>query len=144
MVIASLGTENNFVKNIRAFWNYQTNTDKLYWNFHNVVQIQNARNSYKSYLPFVAQQPKWGLGRLNDEVSRSHKIRHTHARAVGLLWTGDRLIAESTALNEINIHALSGIRTRDPRNRCSPGLGLRPHGHWNQLQIILYIYIYIK
>ena len=26
----------------------------------------------------VAQHPKWGLGRLTVEVSRSHTIRHTH------------------------------------------------------------------
>ena len=33
-----------------------------------------------SFYISVAQHPKWGLGRLTVEVSRSHAIRHTHNR----------------------------------------------------------------
>jgi len=58
---------------------------------------------------------------------------HTHTHTIGLLWTGDQLFTEATALNEINIYALSNIRTRDPSNEGAPDLGLRPQGHRNQL-----------
>ena len=34
---------------------------------------------------------------------------------------------------ETNIHALSGIRNRDPSNRAAADLRVRPHGRWNQL-----------
>jgi hypothetical protein len=93
----------------------------------------------------VVQQPNWGLGRLLVVVSKSHTIRqthththtightHTHTHTVGLLWTGDQLVAEANALNENNIYALCGIRTRDPSKQGTPGLGLRQHGHRNQL-----------
>ena len=41
----------------------------------------------------VALQPKSILGHGIVEVSRSHKIRHTHP--VGLLWQNDQLVAEA-------------------------------------------------
>jgi hypothetical protein len=38
-------------------------------------------------------QPKFGLGRLPVEVSRSHARTHTHTEPVGLLWTSDQIVA---------------------------------------------------
>jgi hypothetical protein len=51
----------------------------------------------------VVQQPKTGPDHLMVEVSRSHTIRHTHARRhththpVGLLWMSDQLVADASA-----------------------------------------------
>ena len=44
---------------------------------------------------FLAPQSTSGLSRLILEVSGSHTIRHTHTHPVGLLWTSDRLVAET-------------------------------------------------
>jgi hypothetical protein len=47
-----------------------------------------------------------GLGRL-FEVARSHT--HTHTHTVGLLWTGDQLIAEAAAYTTHNKHETNVI-----------------------------------
>jgi hypothetical protein len=56
----------------------------------------------------------------------THTIRHT----VGLLWTGDQPVAEASThtvqhniyTQETNIHAPSGIRTRNPSNQAAADL----------------------
>jgi hypothetical protein len=54
---------------------------------------ENDRNMTNT-IPFsVAQRPNSGLGHYIVEVSRSHTIRHT--QPVGLLCTGDQLVAEA-------------------------------------------------
>jgi hypothetical protein len=54
-----------------------------------------------------------------------------------LLWTSDQSVAEAatytTQTEEMNIHALSGIRTSDPSNRAAAHVCLRPHGHRDRL-----------
>jgi hypothetical protein len=60
-------------------------------------------------------------------------FRHT----VGLLWTSDQTVTETSTCagqhnietQETNIHALSGIRTRDPSNQAAVDLRLRPRGY---------------
>jgi hypothetical protein len=79
-------------------------------------------------------------------------FRHT----VGLLWTSDQPVSETstytgqhnTETQGTNIHALSGIRTRDPSNQAAADLRLRPRGYrgrqlYDRLYIYVYIYIYI-
>jgi hypothetical protein len=69
---------------------------------------------------------------------------HTYRRAVGLLWTSDQPVAEASTYTEIhnietqetNIHAPSGIRTRDPSNRAAADLRITP---CNKLLLILII-----
>ena len=51
----------------------------------------------------VAQHPKWGLGRLTVEVSRSHTIRHTHT-PVGLLCTRYQSVAQAATYTTHNKH----------------------------------------
>jgi hypothetical protein len=65
----------------------------------------------------VALQAIACLRRLVLEVSRPHT--HTYAYSVGLLRTSNHLVAETTdyTTKETNIHALGGIRTRNPCNR---------------------------
>jgi hypothetical protein len=62
-------------------------------------------------------------------------IQLTHA--VGLPWTSDQLVAEASTYTgqhiietqETNIHALSGIRTRDLSNQAAADLRLRRRGY---------------
>jgi hypothetical protein len=66
-------------------------------------------------------------------------VQFTHT--VGLLWTSDQLVAEASTYTEqhnietqeTNTHALSGIRTRDPRNQAAADLRLRQRGHRDRL-----------
>jgi len=58
---------------------------------------------------------------------------HTHTHPVGLLWTGDQLVAETstwkhTTNSTENIHAFSGIQNHNPSNqetldRAATGIG---------------------
>jgi hypothetical protein len=82
-----------------------------------------------NHFVYVAQQPNWGVGRLNVDVSRSLTIRGTHP--VGLLWTSDELVAQAASYTlqqtqETNIHTIIVIRTRDPSNKAAADLRLRP------------------
>jgi hypothetical protein len=38
--------------------------------------------------------------------------------------------------NPTNIHAPSGIRTRDPSNRAAADLRIRPRGHWDRRNVV--------
>jgi hypothetical protein len=76
------------------------------------------------------------------EVSRSHTVRHTHththththgrtslnersARCRG------RYLHKTQQTQDTNIHALSGIRTRDPSNQAAAGLRHKMREHRN-------------
>jgi hypothetical protein len=69
-------------------------------------------------------------------VSWSHTYRHT----VGLLWTSDQPVAEtSTYTGQHNIetqqtyiHVPSGSRAHDTSNQAAADLRLRPRGHWDR------------
>jgi hypothetical protein len=82
---------------------------------------------YSPYFSFVL---------LRTEVSWSHTYRHT----VGLLWTSDQPVAETSTYTgqhdietqQTNIHAPSGIPTGDPSNQTAADLRLRPRGHWDR------------
>ena len=51
-------------------------------------------NYCQTQLVYMAQYPTAGHGLLIHEVSRSHTATH-HSR-VGLLWTSDQLVAETS------------------------------------------------
>jgi len=59
---------------------------------------------------FLVRQPTVGQGLLIHEVSRSHTTMH---QSVGLLWTSDQLVTETSTLQHTtlttNIHAPGGI-----------------------------------
>jgi hypothetical protein len=79
-------------------------------------------------------------------------FRHT----VGLLWTSDQPVSETSTCTgqhnietqETNVHALRGIRTRDPSNQAAADLRLRPRGYrgrhlpYNIIIIRVYEYHY--
>jgi hypothetical protein len=66
--------------------------------------------------------------------SRGFVITHNDApQSVGLLWTSDQLVAEtSTWQYTTNIHVLGGIRTHDRSRRAAVDLHLRPSSHWDR------------
>jgi hypothetical protein len=87
-----------------------------------------------------------GPGRLVVEGSRSHTIRHTHARThahthtypLGLLWTSDQLVAETstwkrTTITTENIHAPppEGFEPVIPATERLQNYARR-RGHWDR------------
>ena len=63
-----------------------------------VVQHRTVPQLYKitplvSFFLSLAQQPNAGLGRLIFEASRSYTMTQ---QSVGLLWTGDEPVAETS------------------------------------------------
>ena len=78
-------------------------------------------------------------GLLILEVLRSHSDT---PHSVGLLWTSDQLVAETSTCQHItqqtDILTLGGIKTRSPSKRVAAVPRIRPRGHrdW-QCYIIL-------
>ena len=73
-----------------------------------------------------------GLGLLY-EVPGSHSVTHKHS--VGLLWTRDRPVAETSTWQHTtptrHRHPCpGGIRTRNHNKRAAADPRLRPRGHW--------------
>jgi hypothetical protein len=59
--------------------------------------------------------------------------------SVRLLWTRDRPVTETSTLQHLqqtNIHAPGGIRTRNPSRRAAADPRLRQLGHWDLKQLI--------
>ena len=92
-----------------------------YWLFH---------HSFLVILFFlsVAQQANSGPSRLIVEVSRSHTPGRTPPNEQS---ARRRLhyLHSTQQTQETNMHALSGIRTRDLRNQADADLHITPHGH---------------
>jgi hypothetical protein len=89
----------------------------------------------KAYFIFLAQQLNSGLGRLVVEASTLQTIRHTLGRTPLNECSArrrGRYLHNTQQTQETNIHALSGIRTRDPSNRAAADIRLRKHGHRNR------------
>jgi hypothetical protein len=67
---------------------------------------------------------------------RSFLITHDTPQSVGLLWTSDQLIAETSTWQHTtyttNIHAPGGIRTYNRSRRAAIDLRLRPSCHWDR------------
>jgi hypothetical protein len=90
-----------------------------------------SRQSHSS-LPTGAYSP----GRTFGLPFRGFLITHTDRHTVGLLWTSDQPVAETSTYTgqhnietqQTNIHTPSGIRTRDSSNRAAVDLRLRPRG----------------
>jgi len=53
-----------------------------------------------------------------------------------------RYLHNTQQTKQTNIHALSGIRTRDPNNRAAEDLRLRPHSHRDRLNFNYGSYYY--
>jgi len=92
----------------------------------------------------VAQHPKSGLDRFIIEVHRSHTDSLTHTHTHTQQDSSERASSSPhsplqtlpTKTQEMNIHDLSGIRTRNSRILSPADLYLRQHGHWDPFRLI--------
>jgi hypothetical protein len=101
-----------------------------YWNYY---QIWAHINTFQFNLIPGELRPNAGHDLLIIEVSRSHSL--DAPQSVGLLWTSDQPVAETSAWQHTtlttNTHALGAIRTHNLSKRAAANLRLRPHGHWD-------------
>ena len=85
---------------------------------------------YRNYIFFLLPlQPNAGYGLLIHEVfSRSHTTDTT--QSVGILWTNDQLVAETSTLQHTTLKtdllAPGGIRNHDLSRRATTDLRRRP------------------
>ena len=84
--------------------------------------------------------PQWARA-----SSFTRVLDHTQRQplSVGLLWTSDQPVAETTTwqhttLKETDIHAPGGIRTHNPSRRAAADLRLRPRGHRDRRHTALF------
>jgi hypothetical protein len=85
----------------------------------------------------IQPPPPVSQGFLTVEASRSHSDT---PHSVGLLWTSDQADTDTSLTNtkhskETDIHALEGIRTRNPTRREDTDPRLRPRGTYDNMQI---------
>jgi hypothetical protein len=85
----------------------------------NVCHRVNRESGNKKFF-FLTQQSNTGQGRLIHEVSRSLSLSlsllHTHTESVGLLWTSDRPVAEtSTWQHKTRVRHLYPWRDSNPQ-----------------------------
>jgi hypothetical protein len=62
-------------------------------------------------------------------------ITHDAPQSVGLLWTSDQSVAETSTpqhSQQTNTHAPRGIRTHNLSRRAAEDLRLRLRGHWDR------------
>ena len=92
----------------------------------------------------MALRPNAGHGFFILEVPRTHDT----PVSVGLFWTSDQLVAETSYLTThsnqpTNIHAppTGGVRTRNLNRRAAVHLHLRPRVYWDRRKYI-YLFIY--
>jgi len=87
----------------------------------------------------ITQQPSVVKDLLITEDSRSHP---NTPHLVGLLWTSDQLVAETSTWQHTTLttgrHACLRRNSKpNPSNRAAADPRLRPHGHWDRHQIFL-------
>ena len=64
---------------------------------------------------------------------RGFLITHNDApQSIGLLWTNDQSVAETSTWQHTNIQALGEIRDHNLGRRAAEDLRLRPRGHWDR------------
>ena len=124
-----------------VLWIFQK---KKHWNLpHTCTPITDFFFSWR-YNPLwvCILQPSGGL-----EPPRVWGFLITHndaPQSVGLLWTSDQSVAETstwqhTTLTTDKHPCPSGIRTHDLSRRAAIDLRLRPRGHWDRHQWLVFI-----
>jgi len=120
-----------------------------------VENFPNFGNNMFSFSSSVASAPrvwarKWGQYFFSCGAAAQRGPRPPHfwgslithndsSQSVGLLWTSDQFVAETstwqhtTLHNRPNIHVPGGIRTHDLSRRAAADLRLRPRGQWDRL-----------
>ena len=87
-------------------------------------------NNYVNACLFLGRQPTVGQGLLIHEVSKF--TQPDAPQSVGLLWTSDQPIAETSTWQHTNIHAPGGIRIHNISRQAASDLRLRSRGHWDR------------
>jgi hypothetical protein len=148
-------------KDSPTFFPQRTPPSKIIFHIPMNPYLWKALQAEKAQFNYCAAASSGGgapsLLRLHDHILLD--IPHS----VGLLWTSDQPVAETSKWQhskETDIHADSGIRTRNPNKRTVADQLLRPRVHWDRhceitvkkfyfiyryifhLFIIIYIYIY--
>jgi hypothetical protein len=99
-----------------------------------VIKIHDTDVISTSPPPPMPRQPLVDQGVLIVKVSRLHSFRHTTLSRI--FWTiGQPDVEISTSqhiIQETDIHAAGGIRTRNPSKRTAADPRVRPHGHWDR------------
>jgi len=110
----------------------------------------NLNGSPILFVCFWRYSPQWARA---TSFTRFLKITHNDVpQSVGLLWTSDQLVAETSTCQHTTItkdkHPCpSGIRTHNLRRRAAADLRLRTRGHCDRLSPILaraIDYLYFK
>jgi hypothetical protein len=101
---------------------YQPNT-----RLHGVANTEDQNINYEYFVIgltyfSVALRPNWGLGRHILEVSRSHTIRHTHARMHAHSKTPRNEWSARRRSSYLHNKHIGGIRTRDALDRTATGI----------------------
>jgi len=91
-------------------------------------------SEYEIFVCFFGATAPRGPG---PPLSRGFEITHNDAsQSVGLLWTSDQLVAEtSTWLHTTlttDIHDTGRIRTHNLSGRAAADPRIRPRGHWDR------------
>jgi hypothetical protein len=122
-----------------GFQNARCNNNKnivKYYQLKRQCKFQTTALHY-SHLP-AAKRPKTDLRLLNFEFSISHTITHTPGRTP-LNERSPRLrchyLHNTQQTQDTNIHALSGVRSLDPKNEAASDLRLRPRGNRHRLAV---------
>jgi hypothetical protein len=103
---------------------------------HPAVHHVTIKWQAKTFFFLMARQPLGGLGLLIFEASRSYFLDTPHS--VGLLWTSDQLVAETSLPDntqhsqQTDIHAPGEIRTHNPSKPAAADPRLRPRGYWDR------------
>jgi hypothetical protein len=104
---------------------------------HNAYQIADPEvqchiQCARFFLTWRNSSPPLGQGLLIVKDSLSHSDA---PQSVGLLWTGNQLVAETSTRQHTtlttNIHVRSEIRTRNLSRLAAADPRLRPRGHWD-------------
>jgi hypothetical protein len=84
---------------------------------------------------FLARQPQWAMA---SSFTRFLRLHSDTPHSVGLLWTSDQLVAETSTWQHTTLttdkHPCppGGIRTHNPRRRAAADPRLRARGHWDR------------
>jgi hypothetical protein len=76
---------------------------------------------------------------LTLSLSHTHRHKHTHTPTVGLLWTRDRSVAETSTWKHATVTSANqtpgGILTRNPTKRGAADLRLRTRDHCDRTHL---------
>ena len=104
--------------------------------------IARTRTNSRKLFFLVQEPPSWP----GSPHSLGFYITHNDTpQSVGLLWTSDQFVAETstwqhTTITTDRLHAPRGIRTNNLSRWEAENLCLKPRGHWDRLRTPLLLH----